>query len=159
MRTSNRRPCRCSAAVEAVGNILRKPHNVLRGKGHISNATSKSKGFDEPPAHYLTPTFPNNSLPHTPFAQGPQEPNRRLLHSLRGYTSSISWLRLVASVGRFGWFAWLAWNGSFGWLVPLKTPRRLQARLPFSPKKRCPQLSTLLLPTHPRPGGMREAIK
>ena len=118
-----------------------------------------SQGFDEPPAPYLTPPLPNNSLPHAHFAQGPHKPNTPLLHPLRQYTCSIPRLRLLAKVRRFRAFAILPSNGSFGSYVSLKTTRRLQAPVPFSPQNSTAQNTTSLLPTHPRPGGMREAIK
>ena len=117
-----------------------------------------SQGFDEPPAPYLTPPLPNNSLPHAHFAQGPHKPNTPLLHPLRQYTCSIPRLRLLAKVRRFRAFAILPSNGSFGSYVSLKTTRRLQAPVPFSPQNNTAQNTTSLLPTHPRPGGMREAI-
>ena len=94
-----------------------------------------SQGFDEPPAPYLTPPLPNNSLPHAHFAQGPHKPNTPLLHPLRQYTCSIPRLRLLAKVRRFRAFAILPSNGSFGSYVSLKTTRRLQAPVPFCPPK------------------------
>ena len=73
-----------------------------------------SQGFDEPPAPYLTPPLPNNSLPHAHVAQRPHKPNTPLLHPLRQYARSIPRIQLLAKIRRYRAFAILPSNASFG---------------------------------------------